>query len=211
MTGIENKSICLSLNAGWAPCGYKTVKEAIVQLCGGENAALAMDIQHEIDNNGMPNFDVMPSSCRPVSWEEWITLPIRPWDLTISSQRLTIRVPTVIISVNYTKMPVRRFKGKPSKEAIWNRDGGVCQYTGKKLTKGQANIDHVVPSSRGGRDTWTNMVLSDKIINQKKGNKLNSEAGLTLLKEPVAPSPMPMYQLITEAKHADWNFFLKKK
>lgn len=34
MTGIENKLICLNLNASWQPVGFKTVKDAIVDLCG---------------------------------------------------------------------------------------------------------------------------------------------------------------------------------
>jgi hypothetical protein len=43
----------------------------------------------------------------PVSWVEWITLPIRSWDLTINSPNVKIRVPTVIIATNFNKMPVK--------------------------------------------------------------------------------------------------------
>lgn len=208
---IINKAICLNLNANWQPVGFKTVKDAIVDLCGcdhnGKPNSLALDIDYEVDDNGDPIMDA-PKSMNPVSWDEWMTLPIRSWDLTVSSVNHIYRVPTVIIATNFKKMPVKHFKGKPSKDAIYNRDNGVCQYSGKKLDRHNATVDHVIPRSRGGADSWENFVLCSKDINSKKGNKLNSEIGLTLLKEPSVPQPIPMYALIREAKHQDWKHFL---
>ena len=211
MNNVANKLICLNLNANWQPVGFKTVKDAIVDLCGAESngkpSTMALDIEYELDDNGQPIFDEA-KSMNPVSWEEWMTLPIRPWDLAINSPTRSIRVPTVIIATNFNKMPIKTFKGKPSKDGIWNRDQGICQYTGKKLTKDQSTIDHVIPRSKGGLDTWTNMVVCDKTLNSKKGNKLNSELGLKLRKEPIEPSPTPMSALIKEAKHHTWKHFL---
>lgn len=208
---IINKAICLNLNANWQPVGFKTVKDAIIDLCGGDvngkPSSVALDIDYEVDDNGDPIMD-QAKSMNPVSWDEWMNLPIRSWDLTISSAHRVYRVPTVIIAVNYKKMPVKHFKGKPSKDAIYNRDNGICQYSGKKLDRKEATVDHVIPSSRGGADSWENFVLCSKEINSKKGNKLNSEVGLTLLKNPVVPQPVPMYALIREAKHPDWKQFL---
>ena len=211
MNNVANKLICLNLNANWQPVGFKTVKDAIVDLCGAESngkpSTMALDIEYELDNNGQPIFDEA-KSMNPVSWEEWMMLPIRPWDLAINSPTRSIRVPTVIIATNFNKMPIKTFKGKPSKDGIWNRDQGICQYTGKKLTKDQSTIDHVIPRSKGGLDTWTNMVVCDKSLNSKKGNKLNSELGLKLRKEPIEPSPTPVSALIREAKHHTWKHFL---
>ena len=211
MNTVANKLICLNLNANWQPVGFKTVKDAIVDLCGAESggkpSTLALDIDYELDSEGQPIFDEA-KSMNPVSWEEWMTLPIRPWDLSINSPTRSIRVPTVIIATNFNKMPIKSFKGKPSKDGIWNRDQGVCQYTGRKLTKDQSTIDHVVPRSKGGEDTWTNLVLCDKSLNSKKGNKLNSELGLKLKRDPFEPSPTPMSALIREAKHHTWKHFL---
>ena len=211
MNTVANKLICLNLNANWQPVGFKTVKDAIVDLCGAESngkpSTMALDIEYELDVNGQPIFDEA-KSMNPVSWDEWVLLSIRPWDLFINSPTRSIRVPTVIIATNFNKMPIKTFKGKPSKDGIWNRDQGICQYTGKKLTKDQSTIDHVIPRSKGGLDTWTNMVVCDKSLNSKKGNKLNSELGLKLRKEPVEPSPTPVSALIREAKHHTWKHFL---
>lgn len=211
MNNVANKLICLNLNSTWQPVGFKTVKEAIIALCAsdaeGKANSLALDIDYNVLDNGEPDLSE-PKSMIPVSWSDWIGLPIRSWDFTISSPSMTIRVPTVIISANYTKMPMKHFKGKPSKDAIYNRDKGTCQYTGKKIDRHHATVDHVVPRSRGGEDTWTNLVLCSKEVNTKKGNSLNSEAGLQLLKVPLAPQPVPVYSLIREAKHNDWKHFL---
>jgi 5-methylcytosine-specific restriction endonuclease McrA len=212
MNTIANKLICLSLNSNWQPVGFKTVKDAIIDLCGAESSdgkpkSVALDIDYNVDVDGNPILDE-PKSMNPVGWGEWMNLPIRGWDLTINTPNRIIRVPTVLISVNYNKMPVKQFRGKPSKDAIFNRDDGICQYSGKKIDKSKATVDHVVPRSKGGEDSWTNLVLCSKDINSKKGNKLNSEVGLRLLKNPVAPQPVPVYALIKEAKHFDWLPFI---
>jgi 5-methylcytosine-specific restriction endonuclease McrA len=213
MTGIENKLICLNLNANWQPIGFKTVKDAIVDLCGcdvgGKPATLALDIDYNIDDFGDPIL-TEPKTMNPVSWTEWLSLPVRPWDLSINSAHMKVRVPTVIIAVNFSKMPVKQFKNKPSKDAIYVRDGGIDQYTGKKLDRNIATVDHVIPRSKGGGDTWENLVLCSKDINSKKGNRFNNEVGLKLLKNPTAPQPVPVYALIKDARHVDWQHFLIK-
>jgi len=213
MTGIENKLICLNLNANWQPIGFKTVKDAIVDLCGcdvgGKPATLALDIDYNIDDFGDPIL-TEPKTMNPVSWTEWLSLPVRPWDLSINSAHMKVRVPTVIIAVNFSKMPVKQFKNKPSKDAIYVRDGGIDQYTGKKLDRNIATVDHVIPRSKGGGDTWENLVLCSKDINSKKGNRYNNEVGLKLLKNPTAPQPVPVYALIKDARHVDWQHFLIK-
>jgi len=211
MSNVAQKLICLTLNRNWEVVGYKTVKDTIIQLCGAADeetpSSLALDIDYSLDADGNVNFDE-PKSINPVNWSEWINLPIRSWDLTINTANRAIRVPTVVVATNYSKMPVRMFKGKPTKEGLWRRDGGRCQYTGVVLNKEDANIDHVIPRSRGGQDTWTNLVVSAKDINTRKGNKLNTEIGLKLISEPRAPTPKRICDLITEAKHADWKHFL---
>lgn len=210
---IINKTICLNLNANWQPVGFKTVKDAIVDLCGGDShdkpTSLVLDIDYEVDDNGDP-ITSEAKSMNPVTWSEWLTLPIRSWDPVVHSARFTMRAPTVIIATNFNKMPVKNFKGKPSKDAIYRRDNGMCQYTGRKIERHSATIDHIVPSSKGGSDSWENLVLCSKDVNSKKGNKLNSEVGLKLLRNPVAPSPIPLYATIREARHFDWNHFLIK-
>lgn len=205
---ITNKAIVLKLNSNWQTIGYGIVADAIVDLVAGESIK-ALDIQYPLDENGNPDRSVSPSMV-PVDWETWITLPIRPWDDVIHSTKLTIRVPTVVIAKNFHKMPMKTWKGKPSKEAIYVRDGGRCQYTGKLLDRKNATIDHILPKSRGGGDEWTNLALTSKEINSKKGNALNNEIGLRLIRQPITPKPVPISQLIKEVRHPDWSLFINE-
>ena len=205
---IAHKQLVLMLNANWQPIGQKLVCDAIVDLCGGINS-FALDIQYDTDKNGNPVGG--PTLIRPVSWDEWITLPVRNWDFSISSANLTIRVPTVLVAKNYHKMPKKTFRGKPSTDDLWIRDGGVDQYTGKKIERKNASADHVIPKSRGGGDTWENLVITEKKINSVKGNKLNNEVGLKLIRQPKKPDPVPVSKLIKEAKHIDHEHFIEKQ
>jgi 5-methylcytosine-specific restriction endonuclease McrA len=205
---IINKLIVLKLNKNWQPVGYSTVGKAIVDLAGGISAQ-ALDLQYEVDGDGEPVGD--PIAMVPTNWEEWVDLPVRPYDLVVhygSHGSKSMRVPTVLIARNFAEMPKKHFKGKPSKDGIWIRDGGICQYSGRPLTKAEATIDHVLPRARGGKDTWENEVLSAKDINTKKGDKLNSEIGLKLIRLPKVPRPIPLCNLIREARHRDWKPFL---
>jgi len=67
---------------------------------------------------------------------------------------------------------------------IYERDDHTCQYCGatKHLT-----IDHVIPRSRGGQDTWENMVVACSTCNTKKGNTLLEQTGMKLRR---VPKPM---------------------
>ena len=134
---------------------------------------------------------------RPVTWEEWITLPIREQDEAVRTVRGQIRVPTVIVAVNYAKVPKKR--PKLCARTIRERDGNRCQYTGRVLRPDEGSLDHVVPRSRGGKDAWENLVWSAKEVNQKKADRLPHEVGLKLLSVPRAPKERPVSAMIRNA------------
>lgn len=212
---VINKTIVLKLNKNWQAVGQSTVAKAIVDLAGGKSAE-ALDFDYEKDENGNYILDEHgspvndPISARPVDWAEWITLPVRPWEMEDaihygSEGKNVMRAPTVLIAKNYYKMPRKSFKGKPSKDAIFLRDQGVDQYTGKKLKREEATIDHILPKSRGGGDDWENLALTSKDINSRKGNKLNHEIGLKLIRAPKAPKSMTAMEMIRDVKHPTWK------
>lgn len=205
---VLNKD-CLQLNRSWVVIGTRSIKSAITCLCSennGESPALALDIEMVTDENG----ERVMVRCEPVDWETWIELPVRDEDLYINvSGNRKIRAPLIIVAKNYDKTPLRR--PRLSIGNIWERDQGMCQYTGRKLTKGQGNIDHVLARARGGRDEWTNMVLADIKVNTLKGVKTPAEAGLRLIRQPKAPAAVPVSVSITQAKHDSWEPFLLKR
>jgi len=208
MNNIINKLIVLKLNGAWQAVGYSTVGKALVDLARGLSAK-ALDIQYEVDETGEPVGD--PISMRPVEWDEWITLPVRSWDFSVRSVKIEVRVPTVLVAKNFAKMPMKEWKGAPSKEAIRIRDGDVDQYTGKVLNRQDGTVDHVLPKSRGGKDIWENLVYTHRKINTEKSNQLNSEVGLKLIRLPKPPKPIPISALIREVRHRDWLPFVGKR
>ena len=143
MSDILNKTIVLVLNRNWQAINIRTPQDAFCQMA--TNVATGLDIEGE-------------NHIRPVTWEEWITLPIREGDNAVHTARGAIRVPTVIVAVNFAKVPKKR--PKLSARNIRERDGNRCQYTGRLLHPDEGSLDHVVPRSRGGADTWENLVWS---------------------------------------------------
>ena len=144
---------------------------------------------------------------RPVTWDEWITLPIRDGDNAVRTVRGAIRVPTVIVAMNFAKVPKKR--PKLCARTVRERDGNRCQYTGTLLRPDEGSLDHVVPRSRGGKDAWENLVWSAKEVNQRKADRLPHEAGLKLLSVPRAPKELPVSALIrNSAEVEDWKLFL---
>lgn len=205
---ITDKAIVLSLNSGWQPIGHRTVRQALVALaggCAGTPPALGLDIGYARDAAGDWDF-AKPTHLRPVSWDEWLALPVREFDLVVHTPGRTVRVPTVMVSTRYSRMPVHH--RKPTRDAICQRDGGICQYTGEFVGKRGGNLDHVVPRHRGGRDSFENLVWSKREINSLKANRLPHEAGLRLRRRPTAPAPLPAAATLREARHPDWQHFL---
>ncbi len=176
---------------------------ALESGAGGPSHAPCLDDQHTIAR------DLRRADIRPVTWEEWISLPIRDQDESVHTVRGEIRVPTVIVAVNYAKVPKKR--PKLCARAIRERDRNRCQYTGRVLRPDEGSLDHVVPRSRGGRDVWENLVWSAKDVNQRKAARLPHEAGLKLLSVPRAPKELPVTALIRNAHGvADWALFVNE-
>jgi 5-methylcytosine-specific restriction endonuclease McrA len=207
MNVISQPVLCL--NNLWQALNTKTVKEALISMLGGVDGnnppALAIDMNFPVDENGSVDWD-NPEYVQPVDWETWKNLPIRDYDLAIHTSNMTIRAPRVIIQPNYSKMPV--VTPRPTKESIRKRDGGVCQYTGRQISWKDGNIDHVIPRTKGGKNTFENMVWCHKEINSKKGDKTPEQAGLKLIRKPKAPRAVPVSSTIQIAHHPSWIHFL---
>src|SRR5580658_3042850 len=95
MNDILNKTIVLVLNRNWQAINIRTPQDAFCQMATNVATALEIDGKEHI---------------RPVQWDEWITLPIRNSDQAVQTVRGQIRVPTVIVAVNYARVPKKRPK-----------------------------------------------------------------------------------------------------
>jgi len=200
VSNILTKATVLVLNRNWQAINVRTPQEAFCMMA--TNVATGLEIER---GDG-----ARAEALRPVTWDEWITLPIREQDEAVHTVRGQIRVPTVIVAVNYAKVPKKR--PKLCARTIRERDGNRCQYTGRMLRPEEGSLDHVVPRSRGGKDAWENLVWSAKEVNQKKADRLPHEAGLKLLSVPRAPKELPVSALIRNTSEVeDWKLFLERE
>jgi 5-methylcytosine-specific restriction endonuclease McrA len=105
--------------------------------------------------------------------------------------------------------------GRPKKPALSNkilfrRDQNLCMYCGKQFTDRELSCDHIVPTSRGGRNTWVNVVAACKRCNHFKQNRTPEEANMELLALPFEPNPAEYLALMNSKRiRADQMDFLK--
>jgi hypothetical protein len=122
---------------------------------------------------------VLNSSYEPINITNWKRAVV-----LLLKQKAQVLSKRVIRLLTYVKIPLSKMVlHRPSKSMIYKRDKHKCQYCGstKNLT-----IDHIVPKSRGGQDTWENLVVACSTCNTKKGDLLLEQTGMKLVKNPKA-------------------------
>jgi 5-methylcytosine-specific restriction endonuclease McrA len=128
------------------------------------------------------------------SWKRAIILLVK--------EKATIISEKVIRLIDYVRVPVSKImEAKPSRAMIYKRDGHKCQYCGS--TRG-LTIDHVIPKSRGGGDTWQNLVVACSKCNTFKSNKLLEHTGMKLVRKPTAPANKIIF-VISQTKDPEWQ------
>jgi len=90
--------------------------------------------------------------------------------------------PAVIILNRYVRVPQSR-RVPVTRRGVLRRDANRCAYCGRSAS----TIDHVMPRSRGGQDTWTNLVACCLRCNNVKSDRTPQEMGWDLLFAPAAP------------------------
>src|SRR2546428_2336855 len=113
----------------------------------------------------------------------------------VRSPSVAFALPAVIRLAIYIRKPFLD-RVAFNKKNILRRDGYTCQYCnrrGERLT-----VDHILPRSRGGETTWTNVVPARPRCNLKKGSHLLEDAGNSQLAPPLDPNvlfatPLPKH------------------
>jgi hypothetical protein len=94
---------------------------------------------------------------------------------------------------------------------LYARDRNLCAYCGQVYDNKHLTIDHVLPKSRKGKNTWVNCVTACKPCNTAKGNKTPEEARMHLRYVPYAPSVFEKMILKNRKILADQMEFLVAK
>lgn len=140
---------------------------------------------------------VLNSSYEPIHFTNWkraIVLLFKEKAKFISSR--------VIRLVNYVRIPFIAGKDSvPTRNLIYKRDDHTCQYCGSTR---DLTIDHIIPKSKDGKDTWDNLVACCIKCNLKKGDKMLSETNMKLRRKPEAPFNR-VYLDLVKSKNSEWR------
>ena len=200
MTAVLTDNV-LVLNAGWTLIGVTSVWRALIKVCTERAQIVDRDYSlYDIDEWG-------------VTWRDAARFAKEAHDrqfIGIVGGR--IAAPEVIKQNHYNGY--HRSQLKLSRRAVFERDDYTCQYCGKPFQSSELNLDHVVPKSRGGKDTWTNLVLSCMACNTRKRARTPAEAGMKLRRPPFEPtSPKPAWHSklrYCRRRPEFWEHFLDK-
>jgi len=92
---------------------------------------------------------------------------------------------------------------------LFRRDNYLCLYCGQRFSPSLLTRDHIIPRSRGGKDSWTNVATSCQRCNHAKAAKTPEEAGMPLLAVPFRPNVYERFYLVNRRILADQMAFLK--
>jgi 5-methylcytosine-specific restriction endonuclease McrA len=159
----------------------------------------------DIENGQFANYDF-------AGWLEMSQLrsedqPRQPQDDWIRSVSFEVQVPRVIRLLRYDRVP--RHTLRFNRRSLFARDGHRCQYCGITPPSHQLSLDHVVPRSRGGDNSWENVVCCCVRCNTRKGGRTPQEARMSLLRTPRKPTQSPLLaHKLANPKYATWRTFL---
>lgn len=183
----------LVLNKSWVAVNVASARRAITLLYQGHARA------------------VHPADYSLYSFADWCDLSADEDSdedgRFVRTPNLRIRLPEVIILSVFNSFVHRDVPF--TRRNIFARDNHQCQYCGKRFAKQDLTVDHVIPRSRGGGDSWDNLVLACVRCNLKKGSRTPEEANMPLIRHPSRPQWLP--KLGTRIPHHElmsWQRFV---
>jgi Restriction endonuclease len=165
------------------------------------------------------NADMQPLSWGPLSvwpWQDALVAVLQDrvnqvstYDIEVRSVDKAFAVPSVVSLKRYHKRKRVSF----TRYHVFLRDRFRCQYCGHKFSANELTFDHIVPRSRGGATTWTNIVTACSRHNLMKGSQSLRESGLVLRRQPFEPSPHELDETarqltVAENLHQSWLDYL---
>lgn len=182
------RSPVLVLNRSYQPVRITTARHAFVMLYG--DRAQALDSDYE-----------------PHDFTSWRELVPGSGEASVRTPRGAIKIPRLVLLRDYNRVP--RTPLRLSRRNVFLRDEYRCQYCGSTH---ELTIDHVMPRSRGGESSWTNLVSCCRSCNLKKGRKTPAEASMPLRRPPVRPTWTVVVQLTgVQETLPDWEPFLARR
>jgi 5-methylcytosine-specific restriction endonuclease McrA len=151
---IDNKNYTLILSKSFIPLGVEKVKKVMKYLINDQGRALDTE------------------TYQLFSFDEWIEFNnMQEQDITIRTEKLWIRIPEIVV-LNRDSVYTKKRANGISPRKVFERDNYTCNYCECTLNSKNRTIDHVHPRSKGGQDTYDNVVACCGKCNSEKGNIL---------------------------------------
>jgi len=187
----------LVLNKLYVAVRVISARRAFAMLCRG-----MAEIIH-VENGQYLNYDF-------ATWTEMSALrsemerDAHDWVRTV---RYELAVPRIIRLFGYDRLPAQRVK--LNRRNLFARDRNQCQYCGQHFPTAELTLDHVVPRTQGGGDTWENLVCACVPCNARKGGRTPDQARVRLIRKPVKPRRNPLITVkLRSDKYRSWKAFL---
>ena len=97
-----------------------------------------------------------------------------PESFKLVNPNLDIKKPSIIRVFTYVNMKYQ--KVSLSRENVYKRDNYECVYCGEDDPR-TFTLDHVIPQSKGGKNSWDNLVTACKRCNGEKADLTLEEFG----------------------------------
>ena len=117
-----------------------------------------------------------------------------------------------IIAIKGKAMAIKGFSQTPplNNRELFHRDRHICAYCSGAFSHMRLTRDHIVPYSRGGHDTWMNVVTACRNCNERKGNRMLDEVSMELIYAPYIPNRAEFLILANRRILTDQMEFLKQ-
>ena len=123
--------------------------------------------------------------------------------------RSVLRLPSIVACDG--KVYKESFDPPLENTFLFRRDKNICLYCGGEFHWTELSRDHVIPTSKGGSDSWTNVVTSCRRCNNRKADRTPEQASMELLAIPFVPNPYEFLYLSNHAVLADQMEFLSAR
>lgn len=125
---------------------------------------------------------------------------LKAGDIPLKSGTIEFLRPVIIRLLNYVKFRIRKLK--INRQRLYKRDNHECTYCGSKKN---LTIDHIMPKSRGGQNTWMNLITSCSSCNRLKGDRTPEEANMRMRFRPFEPNIFS--EIINSSVEPIWREF----
>jgi 5-methylcytosine-specific restriction endonuclease McrA len=126
-----------------------------------------------------------------IPWQEAVRLILRGavYVIDVHSPAVHIHSPSLVIELpvsvalrEYVHIPCKADNGV-TRDGVLRRDQHIYAYCGGRAD----TVDHILPRSRGGGDTWFNLVAACQSCNGLKGDRTPQEARMSMIREAFEP------------------------